>query len=438
MSPTSTLVPAILLEGHSSPIGGHFGYHKTLSRLKKNFTWPGMRTSIKEYIRSCDICQRCKTECPQPAGLLQPLPVPERIWTAISMDVIDGLPPSQGYTIIMAVVDRLSKCSHFIPLKRPYTALTVAKAFVWEIVRLHGVPTSIVSDRDRVFLSSFWKSLFQLQGCTLSMSSSYHPQTDGQTEVVNRVLEQYLRCFTHEQPKKWIDWLPWADYSYNTATHSSTKVSPFEFVYGVPPPSLLSYIPGTTKVQAVDDFLCSREEILRDLCQNLIVACDRMKSQADQHRRDIVYEVGDYVYLKLQPYRQHSVVFRGSLKLAPRFFGPYKILARVGPVAYRLQLPVGSQIHDVFHVSLLKKRVGSVHSSPTLPPTSDDFTILPQPEAILDTHIIRKGKYRPKTEILVKWAGAPKEDATWENQWRFNRQYPDFLLADKSHFRRVD
>ena len=168
------------------------------------------------------------------------------------------------------------------------------------------------------------------------------------------------------------------------------------------------------------------------------MARDRMKSQADQHRRDIVYEVGDYVYLKLQPYHQHSVVFRGSLKLAPRFFGPYKILARVGPVAYRLQLPDGSQIHDVFHVSLLKKRVGSVHSSPTLPPTSDDFTILPQPEAILDTHIIRKGKYRPKTEILVKWAGAPKEDATWENQWRLTRQYPDFLLADKSHFRGVN
>ncbi|XP_024955833.2 uncharacterized protein LOC112498625 [Citrus sinensis] len=277
-----------------------------------------------------------------------------------------------GYTVIMVVVDRLLKYSHFIPLKHPYTALTVAKAFVREILRLHGVPPSIVNDRDRVFLSSFWKSLFQLQGCTFSMSSSYHPQTDGQTEVVNRVLEYY-----------------------NTATHSSTKVSLFESVYGVPPPSLLSYVPGTSKVQAV----------------------------------------GDYVYLKLQPYRQHSMVFRGSLKLAPQFFGPYKILARVGPVAYRLQLPNGSQIHDVFHVSLLKKRVGSVPSSPTLPPTSGDFTILPQPEAILDTRIIRKGKYRPKTEILVKWAGAPKEDATWENQWRFTRQYPDFLLANKSHFR---
>lgn len=122
-------------------------------------------------------------------GLLQLLLVPERIWTAVSMDFIDGLPQSQGYTVIMVVVDRLLKYSHFIPLKHPYTALTVAKAFVREILRLHGVPPSIVNDRDRVFLSSFWKSLFQLQGCTFSMSSSYHPQTDGQTEVVNRVLE---------------------------------------------------------------------------------------------------------------------------------------------------------------------------------------------------------------------------------------------------------
>lgn len=129
-------------------------------------------------------------------------------------------------------------------------------------------------------------------------------------------MEYYLRCFTHDQPKKWIDWLPWVEYSYNTTTHSSTKVSPFESVYDVPPPSLLSYVPGTTKVQAMDDFLHSREKILRDLRQNLIMTRDRMKSQADQHRRDIVYEVGDYVYLKLQPYRQHSVFFCGSLKLA--------------------------------------------------------------------------------------------------------------------------
>ncbi|KAL5844477.1 hypothetical protein ACOSQ3_010531 [Xanthoceras sorbifolium] len=225
------------------------------------------------------------------------------------------------------------------------------------------------------------------------MSSSYHPQTDGQTEVLN--------------------------------------LSPFEAVYGVPPPTMLSYVPGTTKVQAVDDYLRTRTEILQDLRQNLTVARDRMKSRADQNRREVTFDVGDYVYLKLQPYRQRSVTFRSSLKLSPCFFGPYQVLSRIGPVAYKLDLPAGSLIHDVFHVSLLKKQVGPLPATaPILPPVSNVPSLL-QPEAILDRRVTQKGKFRPKTEILVKWVGAPREDATWENAWRFSKSYPDFILEDK-------
>ncbi|KAL9421536.1 hypothetical protein AB3S75_033916 [Citrus x aurantiifolia] len=162
-----------------------------------------------------------------------------------------------------------------------------------------------------------------------------------------------------------------------------------------------------------------------------------MKTQADHHRREVVFTVGDYVYLKLQPYRQKSVAFRSSLKLAPRYFGPYRILERIGPVAYKLALPAGSQIHNVFHVSLLKKFVGHVPPAVMeLPPVSaDTSTILPQPECVLDKRIIRKGTYRPKIEILVKWAGAPREDATWEDQRRFLKSYPKFILADKDRLR---
>lgn len=347
------------------------------------------------------------------------------------MDFVEGLPLSHGKDVIM-VVDRLTKYAHFIPLKHPFTALTVAKVFIEQIVHLHGMPKSIVSDRDRIFINLFWKTLFQLQGTALCMSSSYHPRTDGQTEVVNRTLEQYLWCFTHEQPNKWTDWVAWAEYSYNTFVHSSTKISPFEVVYGQPPPTLLSYIPGTTKVQAVDDLLCNRDKILSDLCQNLTIARDRMKSQANQHRQEVVFEIGDYVYLKLQPYRQKTVALRHSIKLSPRFFGPYKILARVVPMASKLELPANSQIHNVFHVSLLKKHIGpATTASNRLPPVSDASQILPQLEAVLDTHVIQKGLYRPKTEILIKWLGAPIEDATWENRWRFLKTYPDFILANK-------
>ena len=318
------------------------------------------------------------------------------------MDFVEGLLVSKGFTVIMVVMDRLSKYAHFVPLKHPFTASSVAKAFIDHIIRLHGMPKSIVSDRDKIFVISFWKTLFQLHGTNLTMSSSYHPQTDGQTEVVNRTLEQYLRCFTSAQPNKWIEWVSWAEYSYNTSVHTATKLSPFEVVYGVPPPSLLSYVPGTTKIQVVDDLLRSRSELLCELRLNLNVARDRMKMQADQSRKDVVFNVGDYVYLKLQPYRQNSVNFRRSLKLSPQFFRPYRVLARVGSVA-----------------------------SPVLPPVSKDSTLLPQPEAILDKRIIQKGRYRPHKELLVKWVGGPVEDATWENQWRFSRSYPEFILEDK-------
>ena len=212
LSPTSSLLPAILTDGHSSPAGGHFGYLKTLTRISSSFLWPGMRTSVKNFIRECEVCQRCKHETLRPAGLLQPLPIPQRIWTDISMDFIEGLPSSQGYSVIMVVVDRLSKYSHFMPLKHPYSAVTAAKCFLNNVVKLHGMLSSIVSNRDKVFISSFWKSLFTLHGTTLNYSSSYHPQTDGQTEVVNRTLEQYLRCFTDDHPKAWKEWLAWAEY----------------------------------------------------------------------------------------------------------------------------------------------------------------------------------------------------------------------------------
>ncbi|RVW69998.1 Retrovirus-related Pol polyprotein from transposon 17.6 [Vitis vinifera] len=382
--------------------GGHFGFHKTLSRIKQSFFLSNMRRMVKDFLQQCDICQRFKTDCMKPAGLLQPLPVPTQMWTDVSMDFIEGLPSSNGYTSIMVVVDRLTKYAHFVTLKHPFTAVIIAKAFVANV------------------------------GTKLCMSSSYHPQSDGQTEVVNRTLEQYLQCFAGDQPRKWLEWIPWAEFSYNTSTHFSTKMTPFEAVYGIPHPRLLAYVPGTFHVQAVDEYLRDRDAILRELRYNLLLAQDRMKCQADQHRREASFLVGDYVYLKIQPYRQTSMAFRSSMKLAPCFFDPYKVIAKVGPVAYKLALPLGSQIHDVFHVSLLKKHLGPVTATSTqLPPVSDTSTVLPQPEAVLDRRVIHKGKYRPKSEILVKWVGVPAEDATWENEWRFTKSYPDFILVDK-------
>ena len=242
------------------------------------------------------------------------------------MDFIEGLPRSEGVDTILVVVDRLSKYAHFIGLKHPFTAVSVARIFAREVVKLHGLPQAIISDRDRVFLSHFWNELFQLQGTALKRSTAYHPQSDGQTEVVNRSLETYLRCFASGQPRSWAKWLPWAEYWYNTSTHSATHCTPFRALYGRDPPPLIRYTKGLATVSAVEQLLVDRDDILDDLRMNLLRAQQKMKVQADQKRRDEEFGEGDMVFLKLQPYRQRSLAKRRFEKLAARFYGPYKVL----------------------------------------------------------------------------------------------------------------
>ena len=151
-----------------------------------------MREDIKTTVQECNICQRHTRDQQLPGGLLQPLLIPDKVWNDISMDFIDGLPNSRGKTVILVVVDHLSKYGHFVTLACPYTAGSVARIFFEQIFKLHGIPRTIVCDQDAVFTSLFWKELFHMQGTNFNFSSSYHPQTDGQTEVVNRTLEMYL------------------------------------------------------------------------------------------------------------------------------------------------------------------------------------------------------------------------------------------------------
>ncbi|KAL6343140.1 hypothetical protein AAG906_020929 [Vitis piasezkii] len=298
-----------------------------------------------------------------PNSLLQPLPIPTQIWSDISMDFIEGLPNSNGHSVIMVVMDHLSKYAHFISLELPYTAVTVAKAFV-----------SNVQD------SAVFLDYNQEMGRMGSMG----------------------------------------EFSYNTSTHSSTKFNPFKRLWCLPKLPFLHTGTGP----AMDEYLQDRDEILKELRHNLRMAQDRMKSHADQCRRDVRSILG--TSLRKVAALSDLIAFRKSLKLSP-LFGPYQILEKVGPVAYRLFLPAGSQIHDVFHVSLLRKHLGSITpTSAQLPPVSDESILLPQPESILAQRVIHKGKYRPRTEFLVKWLGAPIEDATWENAWRFSKAYPEF------------
>ncbi|GJR70322.1 putative nucleotidyltransferase, ribonuclease H [Tanacetum coccineum] len=393
-----------------------------------------MKQEVRLFVQQCLICQQQKYQTLSPAGLLQPLPVPTRIWEDISMDFIVGLPPSGRFDTILVVVDRLRKYAHFICLSHLFTAKVVASAFCKEIVRLHGFPRSIVSDRDVVFLSHFWQELFRLTQTKLQLSTSYHPQTDGQIEVINRGLEAYLRCFAHEQPVKWSSYLPWAEYSYNTGYHTSTGTTPFSVVYGREPPSLLPYVMGETKNAELEQQLVDRDDMLKLIRHNLHKAQDRMRQQANSKRHDISFEVGDYVFLKIQPYRQRSLAKRRYEKLSPCFFGPYRITRKVGPVAYKLELPPESRIHPIFHVSMLKPAHGPISADIAPLPITKDWEIDIRPYSVLAHRwVYEAGKQ--VLELLISWCDRPQEEATWETYDLLVDQFPNFRLEDKAFYR---
>lgn len=425
---------------HGSGQGGHSGREVTLQRVKGIFYWKGMSKDIQRYLRSCTVCQQCKYDTAASPGLLQPLPIPEGVWMDISMDFIDGLPNSFGKTVILVVVDRLSKAAHFMGLSHPYTAMSVAQAFLNLVFRLHGFPRSIVSDRDTVFMSEFWQELFRLQGCALNMSTTYHPQSDGKTEVVNRCLETYLRCMCSDKPHLWSRWLPLAEFWYNTNYHTATQTSPYEIVYGQSPPVHLPYLPGESRVQVVAKCLQDREDMLQLLKFHLVRAQHRMKQAADKHRSERSFAIGDWVYVKLQPYRQQSVVQRASPKLAPKFYGPYKVLDVRGKVAYKLELPVSSKIHPVFHVSQLKKAVGTATTSTQLPSVVHDV-VIQEPEYVMERKMVNRNE-KAATMVLIKWVGQDVAEATWELLYDLQKKYPAFnfdtLWASSSEKGRFD
>ncbi|KAJ9519333.1 hypothetical protein QJQ45_023132 [Haematococcus lacustris] len=340
---------------HDTRSAGHLGMTKTLEQVTRWFTWPGVSENVKSYVRSCHSCQVNRSSAKKPAGLLQPLPIPERPWDSVSMDLIVKLPASgpNKYDSILVFVDRLTKMVHLVKTWESMTATQYAKLFLEHVFRLHGMPRSVVSDRGPQFHNKFWAEVTKLLQVQVNLSSAYHPETDGQTERVNRVIEEMLRHFIRPDQRDWAEYLPLVEFAINNAWQESVRSTPFYLNYGYHP-RLAELLDLPQKVPQAHDFVKGMKRAVEQARQCLARAQKRMKSYQDNKRREALYLPGDMVLLSTQNMRGKANL-PGVRKLKPRYVGPFSVQYMVGKAAVKLWLPdEWSRLHNVFHVSLVK------------------------------------------------------------------------------------
>ncbi|KAA3484722.1 DNA/RNA polymerases superfamily protein [Gossypium australe] len=308
----SELIQLILNEAYHSRLTVHPGSSKMYNDLKQFYWWHGMKRDISDFVSKCLIFQQVKAEHHVSSGLLQLIMTPEWKWERITMDFVSGLPLSPGKEdAIWLIVDRLMKSAHFVPVRTDYSLDRLAELYIAKIVRLHGVPLSIVSDRDLRFTSWFWKKLQDALGTKLHFSTAFHPQTDGQSEQIIQVLEDMLRCCILEFKNTWEKHLPLIEFAYNNSFQSSIKMAPYEALYGRKCRTLLYWTElSENKIHGVD-LIKETEQKVKVICDSLKAALDRQKSYADLKRKDNKFEVGDKVFLKVSPWKK---ILRFGLK----------------------------------------------------------------------------------------------------------------------------
>ena len=395
-----------------------------------------MRQQVKEHCETCAVCKRSKASRHKPYGELSPLPIPEFKWADISMDFVTGLPPSKAwngavYDSILVVVDRLTKMVHYIPVTKTVSAEDLAEIILREVIRLHGLPSSIVTDRGSIFTSKYNDALCYALKIKRRMSIAFHPQTDGQIERQNSVMEQFLRAFVNFEQNDWVELLPMAEFAYNNSKHASTGFSPFEVMLGYSPRMFFEETwDKKAKSKSAKEHAEHLAELLRVLKGNLLAAQTQQAMYKDEHTKPMSYKVGDYVNLNGK-----NIKTKRNKKLEWKFFGPFKILECIGDQAYRLDLPKRWRIHNVFHVSLLEgfnaNRGGSAQTPQPSEPSyraedielDEDMEVeateeFYEVEAIKDSKIFKAGEVpdkpfsEPGLYYLVEWEDY--EDATWE------------------------
>src|SRR5262249_40280737 len=419
----------ILREAHFTPYSVHPGATKMYHDVKDMYWWSGLKKDEAQFISTCLTCQQVKFEHQRPTGLLQELPLPEWKWERITMDFVVGLPRTQkGHDSIWVIVDRLTKSAHFIAVKTTYSAAQLAQLYVDQIVKYHGVPVSIISDRGSQFTSKFWQRLQEIMGTQLDFSTAFHPQTDGQSERTIQTLEDMLRMCVLDFGGDWERHLPLIEFAYNNSYHSTIGMAPYEALYGRKCRSPLCWLESGEKQLEGPELIQETSAKVPLIQERLKIAFSRQKSYADTKRRDIRFQPGDHVFLKVSPMKG-VIRFGKRGKLNPRYIGPFEILDRVGNVSYRLALPPHlSYVHPVFHISMLRKYIpDSTHvlKAPDIEIT-EDLSYEEIPFAIVDRQI-RKLRNKEIPMIKVQWQNHGMDECTWETEQSMRAKYPQLF-----------